>query len=518
MNTKNIYQDYSDNKKSLTKNILKQFNKKSLEYQFINVYFEATSGKSLQNETTTSFKSFLINRYNYMMKFLSSSKESSLHISPLNNQKENTSYSLEIVTKDYQYLIFTIENIFHSHNINITKRYHPLFAVKCDKKNSVTSISLPNKDDQLFSSIYIEFELDESSELVQQLQAEIMDKIQALKLLNQDKSKILGHVKFIQEEVKQNPTPVKEFHTEWIELLDWLLNGNFTFLGCVEYKFSKSGKPIPDKKTGLGLFSPELKSNLYKELVHTTTAEVIRLKDYRSPFIFDRIQYISPVKSFEKVMRLSLKIKKSDNHIIEYNIVGLLRRMSLLSRNINTPIIKQKMNTILAKKQFLEGTYNYNQVMRFLNKTPKFELFRTPTENLQELIENLLSITNFSDLYLFTRRRIDQSKLFLLVVLPKNLYDHNTISKIVSFLSQEIPNTGVEYISIDSDSFGRLHIYFNLKNDTHWQPNLLDLESSLKELVLSWDDQLKSLLKRTFSPSQGLKYYNKYSTCIPKTS
>ena len=75
-------------------------------------------------------------------------------------------------------------------------------------------------------------------------------------------------------------------------------------------------------------------------------------------------------------MRLSFKIKKSDNHIIEYNIVGLLRRMSLLSRNLNTPIIKQKMNTILAKKQFekpktYSGAWNFGTNPRNVTNVKK---------------------------------------------------------------------------------------------------------------------------------------------------
>ena len=169
------------------------------------------------------------------------------------------------------------------------------------------------------------------------------------------------------KEVAKYPTPRKEFHHEWIQLFDWLGNDNFTLLSYCELKLSASLKKKPEyiKNSGLGILLDENASQSREQLLNIIISESHRLRDYRSPFIFDRINFVSPVKIFENVMRLSLKIPQGKGTYIEYNFIGIFTKGSLFSKNIDTPLIKLKLNKILKNKQYGKGSYNYIQTIRF---------------------------------------------------------------------------------------------------------------------------------------------------------
>ena len=512
---KYFFDDIIKNKNAMEKGILKHFTKNKLLQQFANVYLGSFSAQSMQYMNKEKLISFIEKRFDIFIKTAESKQKKFLNISHLTSSKSTNYYSLEIIQKDIQHLIFTIENIFHKNDIVISKMYHPLVSLYVNNAGKVILIDKPKQETLMLSSSYLEFEFNGSESELDILKNEIHDKLSDVNYSNQDKVTILKNLFYVQKEVIKHPTPRIEFQKEWIELFDWLANGNFTFLSYCELKIKKDKKISYVTKSGLGILNDKNTSPSKKELIADIKKESERLKDYRSPFVFDRISFISPVKIFEPVMRLSLKIPTTDNEIIEYNITGIFTKSSLLSRNLNTPIIKLKINKIIEEKHFWEGSHNYIQALRYLNKMPKFELFRTPTENIQEIIEHLMSITNFDRIYLFTRKRIDQSKLFMMLVLPPKRFNFDNINIALDYLLSQVPNNGHEHIVIDGEIFCRIHLYIDVKDKTEWYPDIKELEQGVAPLIDSWDNQFKLALNQHFSVEESTRLYLKYSNAIP---
>ena len=241
--------------------------------------------------------------------------------------------------------------------------------------------------------------------------------------------------------------------------MDWLTQENFSLFGYAKFKIKKNNATFSiskQKKSNLGILNDAYINNVKSTLGDTIHKQSKIMADYRSPFVFDTVPFKSPIKRYENLMRLSLKIPHKKNEWIEHNFVGLLKRSSVLAKNLSTPIIRHKMKRIFKAKQFWPGSHSYNQTVRFLNPVPKFELFRTATENLQQLIEDLMSITNPNDIYVFTRQKINKNKLFLMVVIPTELASRHNIELIKSELDTSIPHSGIESVNILTEQLCRI--------------------------------------------------------------
>ena len=512
---KYFFEDILKNKVKLEKNILKHFSSNKLLQQFATVYLNSFSADSLQFIKEDSLIKFITNRYDVFISTAESKKKQLIDIKPLHSNKSSNYYSLEIIMPDIQHLIFTIENIFHKNDIAISKMYHPLVSIYLNKTGKVILIDKPKQDTLMISSSYLEFEFNGSPEDLKTLKDEIHFKLRDVFFVNNDKLKLLKNLFYVQKEVINNPGPRVEFQKEWIELFDWLANGHFTFLSYCELSIKPNKKPTLIKNSGLGILNEANDLSSKKELIADIKKESERMTDYRSPFIFDRISFISSVKIFEPVMRLSLKIPTKNKNYIEYNFTGIFTKSSLLAKNLDTPIIKLKVQKIIENKHFWLGSHNYIQTLRYLNKMPKFELFRTPTENIQEIIEHLMSITNLDRVYLFTRKRIDKSKLFLMIVMPPKLFNFDNIKKAVDYLLAEIPNNGYEQIIIDGEIFCRVHVYIDVKDKTEWYPDINQLNQGVSPLVDTWENQFKLALHQHFNVEDATRLYLKYSEAIP---
>ena len=146
--------------------------------------------------------------------------------------------------------------------------------------------------------------------------------------------------------------------SEWIQLIQWLNDQNFSFFGCHVIDQSEK-KPVI--KIALGICRKKVKipdlSSLSDDLIAHTN---------QSPFIVDRTTINSPIQRFEPLMKVSFKFNTT-----QYIFYGILKRSSMYAKNIDTPLINKKMDYIFNQRRFLIGSYDYNEVIRIFNDIPK---------------------------------------------------------------------------------------------------------------------------------------------------
>ena len=110
----------------------------------------------------------------------------------------------------------------------------------------------------------------------------------------------------------------------------------------------------------------------------------------------ESLRFTSPLQRFENLLLLRLKFPEADGWREEI-LVGLLRKTSLQARNLETPLIREKMQAIFEARQMRPYSYNYNEAIRILSGMPKFALFRAPTAELLQIIDTLLFIDEKPD-------------------------------------------------------------------------------------------------------------------------
>ncbi|RAP32797.1 hypothetical protein DID75_03955 [Candidatus Marinamargulisbacteria bacterium SCGC AG-410-N11] len=490
--------------------VLSLVKKNSLLKSFGKLFLESIPFHTLTQENISNLSLFISNRFDYLIN--SPIETGNFRIYPTVRQGKEC-HVLEVVFPDAPFHLMTIESIFKKYNIKINKLFHPVFSVKYSKLNKISSILPPIKKGVLISVIYLEFDFLQSANQLKNLELEIDKKIKAVQLSFNDSKSLLKTLISVKKEAAKNPTPLLHFHQEWVDLFDWLKNENFSLHGYCSFKVKTGSKPTVtfNSNSGLGILCPYFETSLHKML----TSHVKKMVNYRSPFIFDTINFLSPVQRFENLMRLSLKIPISKNTYIEHNFLGLLRRSSLLYKNLDTPIIRLKIQSIFKKSHVVKGSYNYNHILRLFNSIPKFELFRTPTDNLMEMTDHLFSIVNPNQLFCFTHRNIRPNQQFLMIVIPPQIFSDQNINIIIDYLRSSVKYKIREIIKIYGDPLSRLHIYFDINSSSNWRPNCHELELALRQLIMPWNERLRNCLHLKFDSKQAEILFKKYNQIFP---
>ena len=342
MTSKLTQDQIDDHKAMLEKTLSKKFSDNPLLSQFSQCYLKSLPAKSLQNETTANLHNFIEDQFNQFIRVIESAEKKELTISPITKNK----LKISIISPDAFYLIFTLENVFKQFNMVITKLYHPLLSVYINKKNKVVLIDYPNQESMRYSACYIECTFDTLTVSIDDLKSEILKRLYAVSSITRDHDAILQKLSAVQSDVAKVPTPKIDFHTEWVEVLDWLSSDNFSFFGYAEFTIQETSKRTQisvNKSHQLGILAKDYIAFSESELLEVTKDQVKLRANYRSPYLIDSLRFKSPVKRFENLMRVSLKIPAGKNKWINYNFIGLLKRSSLLAKNTETPIIKLKI-------------------------------------------------------------------------------------------------------------------------------------------------------------------------------
>ena len=91
---------------------------------------------------------------------------------------------------------------------------------------------------------------------------------------------------------------------------------------------------------------------------------------------------MSPIQRFEPLMKISFKFNHS-----QFIFYGILKRSSMYAKNMDTPLIHNKIEYIFDQRGFLPGTYDYNEVIRIFNDIPKFEIVSDDLTTIEKNFE-----------------------------------------------------------------------------------------------------------------------------------
>ena len=497
------------------KTVLKKLSSNDENFNVFCQYFlESMKKEFLPNHE--QLKTFLEHRYQFFSK--QKFDALSIHLDPL--LEKTGIYSVDILAPDMPLLLMTIEEVFKARKIPVLRIHHPIIAVQTNDEDHLIKIfeetSQASESFKHFSYCYIEFEASSQQNDLDGLLRHLRENIQTVSLINKDMPKMKEAVEEVQEKAKQFPTPLVDFHQEWVQLFDWLLHDeNFSFFGFASFELcsKKENEPKIIKENHYGILNDN--SPYQASLIKALTSHVTQMQGYRSPYIFDTLNQESPVKRFEKLMRLSLKIPTGDK-LIEYNFLGLLKRSSMFNKNTSTPIIRLKLKKIFQEKGIIQDSYNYNQVIRFMTAVPKFELFRTATQHLSKMTSDLLEISKPTLLYCFGRQRIVPEHFFIMVVMPPQRFSSANKKKISDFLKNYVPHKHIEIIEVFGDQYCRLHFHFQQEKNQDWNCDFKTLELELRGLINTWEDSFTACLQKHYDQEKFEQVSKRYLNAFPK--
>ncbi|WP_306868805.1 NAD-glutamate dehydrogenase [Arthrobacter bambusae] len=433
---------------------------------------------------------------------------------------------LYIVTDDMPFLVDSVNAELVRQNCAIRLVMHPLFVVSRDRVtgdlsdiarvpsnigiSSGDTAAMPNiahlisqGDNVSHMESWIAVEVDRVAD---DFQKELVDGIH--RVLKDVRAAVEDWPKMRTKALELASSLDKVAHPEDIaelrqaqDLLRWLDNGNFTFLGYREYDLiTENGEDVLElrEESGLGLLRA---GDHPHQIQHLTDAGRRKAREKRALVITKAnsrstvhrpayLDYIG-VKSFDV----------AGNVNGERRFIGLFATSAYTGSVRNIPIVREKVDAVLRSAGFPQDSHSGKDLVGILETYPRDELFQIETEDLAATALGIQRLQERRRTKLFLRPDIYGRFMSALVYLPRDRYTTNVRQRIEQELRETFEAESIDYEArITESALSRVFFRIRLPREAELRDvDAGELEKRLVRASRSWAEGIAEVLRENTS-------------------
>ena len=442
-----------------------------------------------------------------------------------------------IVTDDMPFLVDSVSAELNRLGVGIHLVVHPIVAVTRDESGALLRADppgtgadaepiLPEEDSVggLESWMHIEVDWQPDAAALASIEENLHRVLADVRRAVQDWPRMVAEARGLAAQlVAEHPRGVSgDQVSEAIDLLNWLANDHFTFLGYRKYRLTgQGGDPqelmlMEEQGSGLGLLRSERPESVsFAELPPAVRQKALeprllivtkanRRSTVHRPVYLD---YVG-VKMFDRGGRV----------VGEHRFIGLLSASAYTQTVEGIPVVNRKVRRVREVLGFSRGSHGGRDVMAFLETFPRDELFAIDTDELATLAEAALNLKERRATKLFVRRDTYERFLSCLVYLPRDRYTTDVRLQIQDLLREAIGGASVDYTARVTESvLARLHIVVRMaRGQSVPEVDVEALEAQIAEVVLSWEDRLGIALVAASSEASAHAVLSRYPEGFPQ--
>ncbi len=270
--------------------------------------------------------------------------------------------------------------------------------------------------------------------------------------------------------------------TEVAELLRWLVDDNFTFLGHVELSFDPAGNGVL-VGAGSGLLRADRGREEFAEVRERgRQRQLLSLRKASVRSTVHRAAYLDvvSVQSFDGAGLV----------VGEHRFVGLLAASAYAESVLRIPVVRRKVADVLALAGFPMTSHSGRDLVAVLETFPRDELFETGAADLHRIALSVLRLRERRQLRLFLRRDDSGHYVSVLTYLPRDRYTTRVRLAMSHVLRATFPAASVEYTARVTESvLARLHFVVRVDPPAVLpEVDATALEARLAAVARSWVD------------------------------
>ncbi|QKW06821.1 NAD-glutamate dehydrogenase [Streptomyces sp. NA04227] len=445
---------------------------------------------------------------------------------------------VEVVTDDMPFLVDSVTNELSRQHRGIHVVIHPQMVVRRDVTGRLLEVlstqrtavreALPH-DALIESWIHVETDRETDRGDLKQITGDLLRVLSDAREAVEDWEKMRDAALNIAVELPKEPTAddLREQEVEEArELLRWLADDHFTFLGYREYELRDDDSLAAVPGTGLGILRADPH---HTGEDHPVSPSFSRLPaDARAKAREHKLLVLTKANSRSTVHRPSyldyVGVKKFDS---QGNVVGERRFLGLFSSAAYTesvrrvPVIRRKVEEVLEGAGFSPNSHDGRDLLQILETYPRDELFQTPVDELREIVTSVLYLQERRKLRLYLRKDEYGRYYSALVYLPRDRYTTAVRLRIVDILKEELGGSTVDFTAWNTESvLSRLHFVVRVPSGTEL-PQLSDadkerIEARLAEAARSWQDAFNEALYAELGEERAAELARRYAEAFPE--
>jgi glutamate dehydrogenase len=409
-----------------------------------------------------------------------------------------------IAISDRPFVVDTLRQYLTSKGFEIRNELHPLVVVERDEAGKVAEVRDWSADGAKFAVPYCEFEGHLDQAIVGSLEAELRSCMEEVRVATDDFKSMLKVADLVCEELRQVITRFPERAAEVEEIIafmEWLKDEGFVFLGYRGYDFHRGSEGrrfvSVERGSGLGILRREHESSAWEPKPLDEFSPDLRARALLGPMLI-----VSKANSEARVHRRArldyVGIKKLDETgevVGEHRFMGLFTWKAYSEYSGNLPILRQKLEKVLAAENLPAGSHDYKAVLQLFNDIPKEELFLVSVEDLRKQIRAVMAAEDTGDVRLQLTPDILGRGAIVMVMLPKRNYSDEVRGRLRREIADALGGSVLnDHLALGEGDTARMHFYISASPDRIAEIDMEALRDHAATIARTWKQRLRGAL------------------------
>jgi glutamate dehydrogenase len=433
---------------------------------------------------------------------------------------------VEVVVDDMPFLVdsLTMELSRQLHDVHLV--IHPVFDVVRDITGSLQTVrpvadgTEADQDVVRESWMHVEIDRVPEGEDVAAIEDAVQRVLRDVREAVEDWDKMHAQVATVVEELTTDPpgavdpTEVKQAR----DLLKWLANDHFTFLGYREYRLEKHGdgeylRGVPG--SGLGILRADQSMGATSGRLPAAAAAKAREK---TVLVLTKANSRSTVHRPAYLDYVGVKKFENGEVVGERRFLGLYSSAAYTESLTRIPLLRDRAAAVLKRIGFSPMSHDGKALMDTLETYPRDELFHTTVDELAPMAEQAMHARERRQLRLFIRRDTYGRYVSVLVYLPRDRYNTAVRERFSEILRDRLGGESVEFtVRLTESTTARVHFVVHPpKGADIREVDPTDLERRMIDASRSWRDDFTSAVLALYGEEAGTSLLRRYVDSFPE--
>ena len=410
---------------------------------------------------------------------------------------------IEAVNDDMAFLYTSLAGEIIECGLELKLAAHPILHVERDAEGAVTGLELPSRrgersEENRESLIHIHVAAMGEAERAQ-LKAVLERVLKDVGVVNDDFSAMRKQVKSLSKGYRREKRPYgAEAQEEAADVLEWLTEDNFVFLGLRHYELIEDGSLRAEPHSGLGILrDPDVHELRLGDQPVVTTPEICAFLESPSPLLFTKASLRSRVHRRDMMDYVGIKAHDDDGSVVgEVRLIGLFTATAYTQPVREIPYLRLKAASVVKETGLEPGSHSAHALQTLLETYPRDDLFQIDTETLQFHAREILSLYDRPRLKVLARAERFDRFVSVLVFLPRERFNAEVRNKTGAILAHAFGGrvTSVNQDFVTGIPLIRVHYVIDRDDGRIPQVDRAALERDVADAMLSWSDRLGSAI------------------------
>jgi glutamate dehydrogenase len=419
---------------------------------------------------------------------------------------------VEMVNDDMPFLVDSVSAAITRHGLAIHITVHPVLRVERDARGRIKDVL--NDSGAGTNESFIRFNVDKETDqqLLKVLEHEIHKVLGDVRAAVTDWAKMRGKMVEAITSLGSGPTGDDSILTKETEdLLKWMADDHFTFLGYREYRLQiRNDKTYlrPVGGTGLGILRSEERGGRIIEM----SKEMHRYTRSKDWLIITKANSRSTVHRHSYLDYVGIKKYDDDGNAVgELRFLGLFTSAAYSENPRTIPLLRLKIQRVLERSHLGTSGHRGKALLHILDSYPRDELFQSSVHDLVRTTNGILNLQDRQRVRFFVRRDAFRRFFSCIVYIPREKYSTAIRRRVEAILMEAFGGTSVDSsVQITDSPLARVHLIVRTAPGDRPRISIRDIENDIADAVISWRDKLRAELTKKYDQDVGLSLYRKY--------